>query len=121
MAVLGLNVLNAGGRYLHPATFLVLVQLVDLSPYYVTDTPFGPSQPIGSPATVNVSLFSPSGQAYRGASMTADPNTIGNFYYYFVTQSTDEQGEYTASFNAVGPNQELGTFPARPFAIFGNF
>lgn len=120
MSVLGLQVVNAGGRYVHPATFTVLVQLTDLSPEYVTDSPFGPAAPVGYPATVTITIYTPSGQTYLGNLLTADPNsaTNGLFSITRTTAATDEQGEYTASFVATN-GTDVGTFPRRPFAIFG--
>lgn len=116
MQALGLQVINGGGQNVAGSSIYLTVLLTNLTAVQTTDYPTtGTPVPIGSPATVTLTLTTPSGQTKLSqVSMTADTSTTGFFNYTYQSNSTDEQGYWYASFNFADGTGNVGVAPSQP-------
>ena len=106
--------LNQGGRITVGSTVFLAVFLTDQSGIYVSDVPYGTAEPITSPATVTITLTTPSGQTkVSAANMTPDTVNIGNYTYTYQSSATDEQGPWNATFAANDGVGDLLQVPSR--------
>jgi len=115
MQLLGIQVLNEGGQNVAGSSIWIAVMLTNQQAVYTTDfTTSGTPVPIGPPASVTMTLVTPSGQIkISQAPMTPDPNNSGYFTYNFLSLATDETGYWYSYFNYADGTGNVGISPAR--------
>ncbi len=108
--------LNGGGQNIAGSSIYFTVMLVDMAAVQTIDQPTaGTPNPLGPPATVTITLTTPSGQTkVSQSSMTADTGTNGLYNYTYPSSSTDELGYWYASFNFADGVGNVGIAPSRP-------
>lgn len=116
MQRLGIQVVNGGGQCAQGSSIYLTVALFDMGSVDTSDFPTtGTPNPLGPPATVTISIQSPSKQqVVSGASMTADLTNLGLFDYSYASTSTDETGLWYATFVAADGVGNVANFSYRP-------
>ena len=116
MQRIGLQVVNGGGQCVQGSSIYLTVALFDMGSVDTTDFPTtGTPLPIGPPATVTITLQSPSQRTVvSGASMTADAANLGLFNYTYPAATFDETGLWYATFIAADGVGNVANFAYRP-------
>jgi hypothetical protein len=116
MQRLGIQLVNGGGQNIAGSSIYLTVMLVDMAAVQTIDMPTaGTPNPLGPPATVTITLTTPSGQTkVSQAAMTPDGTTNGLYNYTYPSSSTDELGYWYGNFNFADGVGNVGIAPSRP-------
>jgi hypothetical protein len=109
-------VLNGGGDLVAGSTEFLSVLLTDMGNVFVTDVPGeGGPIPLPPPASVNITLITPSKRIKVNAmAMTPDVSVPGKYDFAYQSVAVDEHGLWLASFTAADGFGSVASFPKRP-------